>query len=514
MSRTYNTIRNSIWGMVNKIIAVLAPFIIRTIIIKELGIDYLGLGSLFTSILQVLNMTELGFSSAIVFSMYKPISENDSDKICALLNLYKKIYNVIGLVILALGLLIMPFIKLVISGTYPNTINIYIVYFLYLINTVISYFLFAYKAAILNANQRNDIISNIMSIILLIQYTIQIIVLIVYKNYYLYYIITHICGVLYNICIAIITKYKYPNYYANGSLSKETLSDIKRRVAGLMVGKICATTRNSFDSIIISMFMGLTIVAIYQNYFYILSNLSGILIVLTTAMSSSIGNRVASESIDKNYKDFNKVTFLYAWISGWFTVCLLCLYQPFIEMWVGTELMFPLYVVICLCIYFYVLTSGDIRSLYMNAAGLWWENRYRSIFEAITNLVLNILLVRIVGISGIILSTIISILIFNFFMSSFILFKHYFKNKNIYCYFISYFKYFMITFIACIITYFLTNYLDCFNNRFVNFAVKVFICIIVPNIIFIIFYHKNENFKAVKEMISKIFRQSVKEVEV
>lgn len=173
-NRTQNTKRNIIGGFLNKLVGILFPFIIRSIVIKVLGVNYLGINSLVTSILQVLNMTELGFSSAIVYSMYKPISEGDSEKICALMNLYKKVYRIIGLVILVSGVILIPFLPKLINGDIPEDINITIIYIIYLFNTVISYLLFAYKNSILIAHQRNDITTNINSILLVFQYSIQI----------------------------------------------------------------------------------------------------------------------------------------------------------------------------------------------------------------------------------------------------------------------------------------------------------------------------------------------------
>ena len=170
MQRTKNAVRNLVFGFINKMIIMLFPFVIRTIIIRELGAGYLGLGSLFTSILQVLNLAELGFSSAVVFCMYKPIAEKDSETICALLNLYKQIYRIIGIVILVIGLALTPFLPYLIKGTVPNGINIYILYYIYLFNTAITYFLFAYKSTLLVAHQRNDVVSNISSLTNILQY--------------------------------------------------------------------------------------------------------------------------------------------------------------------------------------------------------------------------------------------------------------------------------------------------------------------------------------------------------
>ena len=284
MNRTQNAKRNIIFGLINKIIVLLFPFVIRTIIIKNLGSEYLGLNSLFISILQVLNLAELGFNSAVVYSMYKPIATSDEETICALMNFYKKIYRYIGVIISIIGLSLLPFLNYLIKESYPNDINIYILYFIYLFNTSLTYFMFAYKGALLTAHQRNDITSNVNTITCILQYTLQIIFLIKFKNYYLFACVQIITTLINNIVIAIIAYKKYPNYFCKGELNNEMKFDIKKRVSGLMIQKICSTTRNSLDSLFISAFLGLNMVALYSNYYTIMNAIIGIMSIITSSI--------------------------------------------------------------------------------------------------------------------------------------------------------------------------------------------------------------------------------------
>ena len=184
INRTKNAINGTVSGVVLKILQILFPFIIRTIFIKTLGVEYLGLNSLFTSILQVLNLAELGVSSALVFSMYKPIVEDNTETICALMNLYKKYYRIIGLVVLLAGIIVLPFLPLLINGNTPQDVNLYIIYLMSLAATVLSYWLFAYKGSLFSAHQRNDIISLITICVSLITYIVQIFSIVLFKNYY------------------------------------------------------------------------------------------------------------------------------------------------------------------------------------------------------------------------------------------------------------------------------------------------------------------------------------------
>lgn len=499
MQRTKNAIRNIIFGFGNKVIVLFFPFIIRTIMIKVLGAEYLGLNSLFTSILQVLNLAELGFSSAIVFSMYKPIAEKDTITICALMNLYKKIYRIIGLIVLIIGIGLLPFLNFFIKGDYPSDINIYLLYLIFLANTVITYFLFAYKTTLLTAHQRSDITSNINSIISILQYIIQIIVLCVLKNYYLYAIITIIATVFNNIVGTIIVDKKYPQYSAKGTISKKISNDIKKKVSGLMIQRICATTRNSLDSIFISAFIGLNAVAIYTNYYSIINAIVGILGIITSAITAGIGNSIVLESEEKNYRDMNKFNFIYMWISGWCTVCLASLFQPFMKIWMGDNYMFGYEMVILLCIYFYSMEMGVIRGAYSDAKGLWWENRYRAILESVVNIILNIVLVNWLGIYGVVLGTNISLLIINFGYGSQILFNYYFTKEKVSEYFKSHAIYAMVTVFISIITVKLCSFINI--EGIFNFIIKLCICFLIPNILYFVIYRKSKQFYEAKNFI-------------
>ncbi len=451
--RAKNGIRNIVSGTANKLVLVLLPFFVRTIMVSSLGKEYLGLNSLFTSILNVLNLTELGFGSALVYSMYKPISDNDKTQICALLKLYKNIYRYIGCVLLIIGLILMPMIPQLINGEYPSGVNIYILYLIYLINTSISYFVFAHKKALLIAYQRNDIISNINTVLSSILYVLQIGILLTVKSYYIYVVVFPIFTIVENIYTAVVCSRKFPGIICKGNISEEDKTSIKNHVKGIALQKICSATRNSFDSIVISIYMGLTTIAIYNNYFYILSAVHSILSQIPNAIRASVGNSIASESLAKNYRDFSMMNFIYMWLNGFCSICLFCLYQPFMKLWMGESLSFPMFTVTLFCIYFYELGMADIISLYKDGAGLWWYGRYRVLIEAIANLILNFLLGRIWGVNGILIATIITLLFIGLGYGGYIVFHYYFKESSYLHYIFLQLKYFLITVLAIAIVY-------------------------------------------------------------
>ena len=500
LERAKNASRNLIFGILNKIVCLLVPFILRTIIIYVLGVEYIGLGSLFTSILNILNMVELGISSAIVFNMYQAIADNDTKLICALMNLYKKVYRIIGAIVLVAGLAVMPFLRYLISGDVPPDINLYILYGIYLAQAVLTYFVFAYRNSLFTAHQRADITSNVSTLVFTLQYSMQAVFLLVFKNYYVYAVFLPITTLLNNIILAVISKKKYPLYKPEGTLDDEVKKEISKKVKALFLYKLGSVVLLSVDTIVISSFLGLTELGKYNNYYYVITALFGFLTVYYNSMTAGIGNSLNLESYEKNKKDFDRLFFMQGWLIGFCTVCLLCLYQPFIGIWVGENLMFPFGIVICFSIYFYIWKMMDIVNLYKDAAGLFKYDKYRPIVASIINLTINLILVRFIGIYGILLSTIISILLVILPWSTYVLFKHLF-NKNmkrdLIEYFLKYLGFTVITLIASTVTYFICMMVPLVSVP--GLLIKLLICLVVPNLIFLFFFSFYKDYKETRD---------------
>lgn len=280
IERTKNATRNIIFGVILKAYQIIIPFLMRTAMIYFMGVQYLGLNSLFTSILQVLNLAELGVGSAMIYSMYKPIAEDDNIAICALMNLYKNYYRVIGLVIAVVGCVLTPFIPKLISGDIPNGINIYILYLLNLVGTVLSYWLYAYKNSILQAHQRTDVVNKVIFVTSTIQYALQLLVLWISQNYYYYVLVMLATQAITNIATAVAADKLYPEFKPKGQVSVKDKRVINGRIRDLFTSKIGSIIYDSADTLVVSAFLGLSILAVYQNYFYILNAITGIITVV------------------------------------------------------------------------------------------------------------------------------------------------------------------------------------------------------------------------------------------
>lgn len=491
-NRTQNAVRNIFFGVINRMITQLLPFCIRTVIINELGEHYLGVSGLFTSVLQVLNLSELGFGSAMVYSMYRPIAEEDTDRICALLNLYKKVYRVIGIAVFAFGFILLPFIPKLVKTGYPEEINLYIIYVIYLCNTAVSYLLYAYKGSLLSAHQRNDIENIISSIMCAFQYGIQIVILVVYQNYYLYIIVMPVVTIITNFVRSEIVDRKYPQYICRGTLERNVLLDITRRVSALFGHQLAYTLINSADNIVISAFLGLSMVAAYNNYYLVLSAVISFISIIISSVTAGIGNSMVVETIDKNKRDLKKFSLFMHWLVGWCSICLFCLYQPFIRLWMGEKMLLSAETVFFLVFYFYISEIRRIINTFKNAAGMWWVDKFKPYVVVFADIVLDIVLVQIIGVNGVIIASIVSVLFIYIPWETNVFFKYYFKESAVPYYLEMLKKCLLFAFIG-FCTFMICNLVQ--NVGIYGLLLRAGICIIVPNTVLITIYYRTPEFK-------------------
>lgn len=510
LERTKNATRNNIFGMILKVYQIIVPFLMRTAMIYLMGVQYLGLNSLFTSILQVLNLAELGVGSAMIYSMYKPIAEDDNATICALMKLYKTYYRIIGLIIAVIGCALTPFIPKLISGDIPDNLNVYLLYLLNLGATVLSYWLYAYKNSILQAHQRVDIVSKVTLVTSTIQYSLQLLVLWLFKDYYLYVIVLLATQALTNIATALCADRIYPQFKPKGQIAAEERKAINSRIKDLFTSKIGGIIYDSADTIVISSFLGLTALAIYQNYFYILNAITGLITVVFSACTAGIGNSIVVETKEKNYKDLNKFTFIICWLAGFCAVCLLCLYQPFMELWVGKDLMLSSSAVICFVVYFFVRQLNSLFNTYKDASGMWHEDRFRPLVAALTNLALNLILVQFIGLYGILISTVLAIVCVGMPWLLHNLFTVIFEKKHLLGYLKKLLYYCCVIFVSCIATYFICSKVNA--GLIVTLVARGAICVTLPNLIYLLAYYKRIEFTDSLLLANKITKGKLREI--
>ena len=506
IERKKNTTRNVMAGVFLRLYQMIGPFVLRTVMIYMLGMEYVGLNSLFTSILHMLNLAELGVGSALVYSMYKPIAEDDSEKICSLMKLYRLYHRVIGIVVLTAGLIILPFIPYLISGDVPPDINVYILYLMNLSVTVFSYWLFAYKNSLLTAHQRNDVIDKITIVTLTIQYVVQALVLIFFKNYYLYVAAALLSQILLNVVTAFIVNKMYPEYHPSKEIDKSLMKQINRRVRDIFTSKIGEVIVNSADTIVISSFLGLTILGIYNNYYYLITAVMAFVTLIFKSTTAGIGNSLITETMDKNYNDLRKFTFLISWIACVCSCCFLTLYQPFMELWVGKDNMLSFGCVICLTSFFYIRVINQVLIVYKDASGMWHEDRFRPLCTAGANLVMNLIMVQFWGIYGVLLSTVISTLVVGMPWVIRNLFTVIFKRSPKSFIFLL-FKYLMAASAICAIDYLICMFIP--GTLIIQLILRLAISLVLSNGLYLIIFRKSNEYRQILILFDRILGSKI-----
>lgn len=492
-SRSRYSTLNVSSGLIGQTVTILLGFLTRTIFIYTLGKSFLGISGLFQNVLQILSIADLGLESAIVFSLYKPLVDKDEEKISAIIHLYKHTYRIIGAVILAVGVCLTPFIKYIINGK-SNVVNIEIVFLLFLIQTASSYLLFSYRKTVYVADQHSYKSTVISFFVRVISCALQILTLLLFKNYYAYLIIEIAMIMLSNVIVGIFAGKDYPciKKKPKNKLPKEDLDVIKKNVFGATLYKICGVVTNSTDNILISSIVGIEVVGVYSNYLLFTNYIQIFLNLIFNGITASIGNLFVTETKEHNEFIFRCVNFLNIWLFGFCGIAFYCLINPFMILWLQDE-SYLLSSKTVFIIFFYFVLVGlqySIKS-YRSACGLFWKGKIRPVFTAIINLVVSIILGYYIGLDGILIGTIVSHILTLFWYDPILLYKEVFKKSST-LYFIRYIFSLAIVVIFALGLEFFMSFLPV---TAVYFVLRLFIVVIVPNIIMLVVSFRTKEFK-------------------
>lgn len=493
-TRTSKSIRNSMVAMLAQIMNVFLSFITRTVFIKMLGSDYLGVNGLFSNILSMLSLAEMGVGTAIIYALYKPISENDEKRISALMNLYAKVYKLIGIVIGILGLLLIPFLGYLIKDQ-PNIPSMTLIYLMFLANSVVSYF-FTYKRSILIASQNGHINALNQIIFSVIQNIIQISILLNLRKYIPYLLVQFICTVCSNVAISIEADKLFPylKLHTKEIVDDETKKNIGKNVVAMMSNKIGSVVVSGTDNLLISAFVGVYWVGLYSNYVLIIATIQNLIMQIINAITASVGNLIATESNEKSYNVFKNlffINFLIAILSSMFLIILL---NPFILLWIGEKYILESNIVSIIVINFFIIIMRQPAVIYINTYGLFWQIKWKSLFEAGINLVSSLILIIFfdAGVFGVLLGTTISNLLTNFWWEPYVVYKFRFKIslKN---YLSLYMKYVASGIATFVIIKLLSDFITL--EGFLGLISKAMLCVLISIIVISLFFYKSEEFK-------------------
>jgi len=417
-SRTANSIRNILTGFIGQALVLGVGFINRIVFIRCLTAEYLGINGLFTNILSMLSLAELGIGTAIVYALYKPLAEHNEEKISALMQFYKKAYNFIGCVVGIVGLFLIPFLTKLIGEAPEIQENLYVIYLFYLFNTVISYF-FTYKSSILIADQKNYIVTITNSVIVIGQCILQSIILIVTRNYILYLVCQAIGTIVYNLFISRISDKQYPflKQRKNKKLDEKDKKNLFINIKALVITKVGGILVNSTDNIIITALRGIELTGLNSNYTLLTNTLNSILTVVFNGMTASIGNANAIEKKENRIKLFKSINLLNFWLYGWCSISFIVLSNEIVRLCFGEHYLLPMSVVIIMAVNFYTVGMQNAVWTFFNTMGLFNHGKYLVLVTGSVNIFLSIYLGKIWGLFGILVATFISRLVTNIWYS-------------------------------------------------------------------------------------------------
>ena len=492
--RKKSSFKNMITAVSSNVLTIIVGLVAQAVFIKILGSEYLGLNGLFSNVISMLGIVELGMGSAIIYNMYKPIAEEDHEKIKSLMQFYKKSYRIITLIISIIGIMIIPFIKYIVDiESVTVGINVYLVYILFLLETICSYIL-SYKRSMLYANQKEYITNIIHMGYTILVNTMQLTFLYFTHDYYLYLIIKVMMRLVENIVISSYVNRRYSYLLDNNvtKLDRKTEKDIFQKIRALFFHKIGTFIVSGTDNIIISKYLGLVTVGLYSNYYMIINAVQTVINHIIQATRASVGNLLVTESKTKQFDIFN-IRFVNFWISCFSSICIFVIMDSFITIWIGYKFVLPTKVLLVLVINFFIVSSRSTYGAFKEAAGIFYEDRFVPIIESLLNIVLSIIFVKKFGLMGVFMGTIGSGLVLWCYSYPKYVYNKLFGRK-ISDYMKETIYYFIIFILIAGFTYSLAILIS-FDNVYLQFISNVLIALIVPNVIMLLLFSKDENFK-------------------
>lgn len=509
-SRTSNTLLNSGASLAFKALNILTKFILRTAFIRILGKEYTGISGLFTDILHVLSLAELGMGSAILYSLYKPLAEKNEVRVRALMNFYRKAYSAIGITVFAFGLLCLPFLQYIVKGVPNIKEDIRLIFLFYVASSAASYF-WVYKATLIRADQKSRIISRVDMIRDILEVTVEVILLLVFRQYFAYLVVHFISVIARNIILSSISKKRYAEYLEKNDekLSKEEVKKLFRDIGALGVYKASGVIIYSTDSIFISSLIGTVDVAIIGNFTLIINSVRTAVEQIVNATKPSIGNLAATSSADKQEQIFNRMNFVSFWVACFTSTCFFTLLNPFVgDIWFDPSYKVSLPIISVMVINNIIAIMVYPVESFRTANGLFVQGWMRPLIMAIMNIILDFVMGIRWGIFGIFLATTISRVLTQVWFDSYLVYKYVFK-RSVKKYYFSYLTQLTIMAVSCATAAFLCSMVPA-TNLYINFVLQMMISVIVPNVIVILLYRRKEEFSYVKGMALMFFRKRIK----
>ena len=501
-TRLENASKNTIVAFLNKMVILVLTFVSRKFFIVYIGIEYLGINSLFSNVLTLLSMADLGLGTAMNVSLYRPIANNDTKKISALLGYFRKLYWYIAIATAIIGVSLVPFLKYIVN--LENAVPYIEVYYLILVlKNVVSY-LFVYKSSIIKADQKMYLVNKIEIYITVVRTIIQIVCIVVFKIYIIY-ILLEVLGVFaHNLVVSYIADKYYPFIKEKQVLEESEKKNIFSDVYSMFLYKVSWTLLNGTDNILISVIVGTIAVGMYGNYFSVTSTIENMIALLFGSLTASVGNLVATSKEESRYNVFLVMQMVSNWIGGMSLFCVYFCIQDFIGLLFGVDLQLDQLTVVAIVLNMFFSTCMRPVWTFREGTGMYRQIRYVMCITAILNIILSIALGIWLGVSGILFATSISKVCTYFWYEPKILYQNFFHQKTI-NYYLDSLKNFLLILLAFGAGLIIVPMIP--TGTAILWIVKGFVCFVIINIFYFIRYFKTPQFATVKNIGMKLLKR-------
>lgn len=490
---------NLLASWLGQVLLVLVNLVVRRVFVDTLGEDYLGISGLFANVLSILSLAELGIGSAINYSLYRPIAENNYEEIKAIMKFYKMVYRVIGFTIIVAGIAIIPFLSIIVPEV-KNYDNIYIYYGMFVLNTAISYF-YSYKSTLIVANQnRYAYILNHYAWVCILG-VVQVVCLYQTKNYVLYLVLQAAFTLFENISISKIADKMFP-YLKEKTVSKmdrAIWTDIKKNTLAMMLDKIGWVLVTATDNIVMSRYFSLAITGIYSSYAYVVNCVGQILAQIFTAIQAGVGNLGVEEGVEARERIYKESFFAGYVFYSFGSICLSICLTPFIQIWMGDKYVMDQVTVFLIVFAFYLSGLRQVNLTFIRGLGLFWQTKWKAFLEGSVNLIVSIVLVKKIGISGVFIGTVISAIISGWFIEPYIVYRDGLK-QSYKKFWVLNLKYLFSTVIFTGIAYYLQVTIS-FPKGFLSLMGQLLLCILIYALGMFLLWRKNEEFISLRTRV-------------
>ncbi|MBR3016473.1 MAG: hypothetical protein IKH57_05260 [Clostridia bacterium] len=510
-SRIKKTLVNTMFSIASQMLTIVLSFVLRTAFIKILGNQYTGVASVFTTVLMMLSLSELGFSTAVATALYRPLRENNQALIQQLMDFYKTAYRLVALFIFVVGTCLIPFLPYFIKDVPDIKENITVIYMLYIIRTSVSY-LMIYKTTLLRADQKLFVVKKIEMLCEIVRYSAEIIVLIVFRAYMIYLVVEIFATILQNYIVTRRAEKEYPHAFdkPEKKLPRESIASLLKDVKGLSMYKISATVGNSIDTMLISSYINTSTVALVGNYTHIKSQIQKVLMQFFIAVVPSVGNLAVEKNAKAQQNVFNRLFYISFLTVNFCSVSMYVLFSPFLKVWLGEKYLLGQHIAFIIAFDFFLYILLQAIASFRTANGLFVKGQYRPLITAIINIILSIILIQRYGIFGTILATVIARLLTQWY-DPYLLFKHIFK-ESFDKFYVKYWVYIVLFVSGALITQFVAEKIA-FPNLLLNLVLSAVVCTVIPNCWVLLWTHRTKEFAYVKNMAVKVVQRKKRKKE-